>query len=401
MIRSPFAPFFPSLPVSGSYLDSAAKTLTCRAALEAQQRFYSEFDCNIERGIYARSAMASDMVERARADVAGLLGCSPERISFTSSTTHALNSIALGLPWQAGMKVVTTVLEHHSNFLPWLALRRRGVEVAVLRASPDGFLDPDEMRKACYGAFLAAFTHASNVTGSIQDAGALAAAASSAGAFVVVDGAQALSHAEVDLNRLPVDAYAFSGHKSFGPTGTGAVFISSRLREMLEPAILGGGSASDSSPEGFETVNEPPHRALEPGTQNIAGILGLGASATFRCGMDHDLRRRHMEGITVRCLEGLCGIEGLELHGPRCMQSRLPVFSFSVEGLSPHMLAMRLDQEYGIMTRSGNHCAPTLWRTLFGRSRGGVRASFHDYNCMADVDLLITALGRITSDGRK
>lgn len=401
MTRSPFAPCFPSLPASGAYLDSAAKTLTCTAALDAQQLFYREFDCNIERGIYSRSAMASDMVERARADVAGLLGAPPERISFTSSTTHALNSIALGLSWRPGMRVVTTVLEHHSNFLPWLALRRLGVEVEVLTASPDGFLDPDDMRRACRGAFLAAFTHASNVTGSVQDLGALAGAASSAGAFVVVDGAQALSHSEVDIRDLPVDAYAFSGHKCFGPTGTGAVFMSAALREVVEPAILGGGSASDSSPEGFVTVKEPPHRALEPGTQNIAGILGLGAAAAFRSGMAPDLRRRHMDGIAAHCLEGLCEIEGLELHGPRSMSSRLPVFSFSVEGLSPHMLAMRLDQEFGLMTRSGNHCAPTLWRTLFGRSQGGVRASLHDYSCMADVDLLVAALGRIASDARK
>ncbi len=401
MIRSPFAPFFPSLPVSGSYLDSAAKTLTCTAALEAQQRFYSEFDCNIERGIYARSALASDMVEGARADVARLLGASPERVSFSPSTTHALNSIALGLPWLAGMKVVTTVLEHHSNLLPWLALRRRGVEIVVLGASPEGFLDPDDMREACDGAFLAAFTHASNVTGSVQDLEALAGAAASAGAFVVVDGAQWLSHSEVDIRSLPIDAYAFSGHKCFGPTGTGAVFVSAELRRALEPAILGGGSASDSSPEGFTTVEQPPHGALEPGTQNIAGILGLGAAAAFRLGMDQDLRRRHMDDVASRCLEGLDGIEGLELHGPDGSKPRLPVFSFSVEGLSPHMLAMRLDQEYGIMTRSGNHCAPTLWRTLFGRSRGGVRASFHDYSCLADVDLLITALGRIASDARR
>lgn len=401
MIRSPFAPFFPSLPPSGSYLDSAAKTLTCSAALEAQQSFYSQFDCNIERGIYARSAMASDMVERARADVASLLGASPERISFSPSTTHALNSIALGLPWRPGMKVVTTMLEHHSNFLPWLALRRRGVEVVVLRASSGGFLDPDEMRRACRGAFLAAFTHASNVTGSVQDLEALAGAASSEGAFVVVDGAQWLSHSGVDIRSLPVDAYAFSGHKCFGPTGTGAVFISAELRRALEPAVLGGGSASDSSPEGFATVEQPPHRALEPGTQNIAGILGFGAAAAFSSGIDQDLRRRHMDDMASRCLDGLRSIGGLELHGPDGSQPRLPVFSFSVEGLSPHMLAMRLDQEYGVMTRSGNHCAPTLWRTLIGRSQGGVRASLHDYNCMADVDLLIDALGRLARDGGK
>jgi len=401
MTRSPFASFFPSLPVSGAYLDSAAKTLTCSAALEAQHLFYREYDCNIERGIYSRSAMATDLVERARADVAGLLGASQERISFTSSTTQALNSIALGLPWRPGMKVVTTVLEHHSDFLPWLALRRRGVEVEVLRASGDGFLDPDDMLRACTGAFLAAFTHASNVTGSIQDLGALARAASSRGAFVIVDGAQALSHSEIDVRSLPVDAYAFSGHKCFGPTGTGAVFISGRLREVLEPAIVGGGSASYSTPDGFATVVEPPSRALEPGTQNIAGIMGFGAAAAFRLGLDGDLRKSHMDGIAARCLEGLCGIEGLELHGPMSMHSRLPVFSFSVDGISPHMLAMRLDQEYGLMTRSGNHCAPTLWRTLFGRSQGGVRASLHDYNSMADVDLLVSALERIASDGRK
>ncbi|OQC68961.1 MAG: Cysteine desulfurase [candidate division Hyd24-12 bacterium ADurb.Bin004] len=396
MNTSSFACFFPSIPETGAYLDSAAKTLTCRAALEAQSRFYAELDCNVERGIYTRSAKAEEEVRSAREAVAALVGVPAERLAFFPSTTAAINTVALGCPWREGQRVVTTNLEHHSNFLPWLALRRRGVVVDVLQSGPDGYLDPAAMSRAAEGAALVAFTHASNVTGAVQDLAGLSRAAAEAGAMVVVDGAQAMSHAPVDLAGLPVDAYAFSGHKCFGPTGTGAMYVSERMLAILSPPVLGGGSARHSSPEGFEPVDDPPLKSLEPGTANIAGILGFGAAAAFRAGLDQSRVEGWMDELIRSFLERLADLRRVTLFGPASASRRLPVFSIAVEGLSPHVLALRLDQEFGLMTRSGTHCAPTLWESLYGRSRGGTRISLHIYNGVEDVDLLARALARIS-----
>lgn len=266
----------------------------------------------------------------------------------------------------------------------------------VVASDPEGFLDPDAMRRASEGAALVAFTHASNVTGAVQDLGGLSRAAAAGGGVVVVDGAQAISHSQVDLEGLPVDAYAFSGHKCFGPTGTGAMYVSGRLRSLLKPAILGGGSARHSSPDGFTIVEDPPFRALEPGTANIAGIIGFGAAAVFRSGLDRSMVERHSEMLTRACLDRLADVRGLRLFGPSGAGRRLPVFSIALGDLSPHMLALRLDQEFGLMTRSGTHCAPTLWECLFGRSQGATRISLHLYNGIEDVELLSRALESIS-----
>ncbi len=387
-----FRDCFPSLNSGGVYLDSAAKTLTCKSALESMDNYYSCFDVNIDRGIYRRSIDASIRVDEARSEVAAMIGVSPERLVFLPSTTWAINTVANGIPWRNGDRVVTTALEHHSNFLPWINLRRRGVEVDVIRPDSRGYIDPTEAAVVARNARLVAFTHASNAIGTLQDIGALTREARNAGALVVIDGAQGASHECTDIGEIDPDAYAFSGHKCFGPAGIGALYLSERMLAVLEPMVLGGGSAEDSSPGGYTLKNDPPWARFEPGTPNIPGMIGFGAAASFRQSLDwHELTEG--TSLLLTCLlEGLNSIPSVKVYGPGEAAGKTPVVSFRVDGYTPHSIGSILCQNHGIMVRSGHHCAPTLWRDIYGRPEGAVRASLHAYNTKDDVKRLLLAL---------
>lgn len=385
-------PDFPSLSGGGVYLDSAAKTLTCRAAIDAMQEYYLTLDANMDRGVYPRAALTHSAYEEAREAVASMVSVPSENLFFSSSTTEAINTIALGLEWKPGDRVVTTVLEHHSNFLPWLQLREKGVEVTVLPSNAHGFLDPDRMASAAMGARLVTFTHASNAIGSIQDAPLLARAASADGAFVLVDGAQAVSHRNIDVGAIGADAYAFSGHKCFGPTGTAALYLSRRLLDRMRPSVLGSGSVSDSSIGGYTLKSDRPVSLFEPGTRNIAGCIGFGAAASWRGTLDWQEITSRVLGLTGALMEGLSSIPGVDVFGPDGVSDREPLVSFALSGQSPHQTALLLGNRYGIMVRSGHHCALPLWKELYGRPAGAVRASMHAYTHTSDVEALLTAL---------
>lgn len=387
-----FRDCFPSLKSGGVYLDSAAKTLTCKPALDSMNAYYGSMDVNVDRGIYMRSINASIRIDEARSEVASMIGVSPERLVFLPSTTWAINTVANGIQWRSGDRVVTTALEHHSNFLPWINLRKRGVAVDVIRPDTDGYLDPAEVGAAAEGARLVAFTHASNALGTLQDIRALTREARNAGALVVIDGAQGASHGCADIGGIDPDAYAFSGHKCFGPAGTGALYLSAPMLEILEPVVLGGGSADDSSPDGFIPKNDPSWARFEPGTPNIPGIIGFGAAASFRQSLDWQKLTEETSLLLADLLEGLCSIPSVEVFGPGSAAGKTPVVSFRVEGYTPHRTGSILCQNHGIMVRSGHHCAPTLWRDVMGRPEGAVRASLHGYSTRDDVKRLLLAL---------
>ena len=331
-------------------------------------------------------------VEEARSSVASLIHVPAERLAFLPSTTWAINAVANGIPWQPGDRVVTTVLEHHSNFLPWLNLRQRGVEVAVVPSDPSGFVDPCEFSRQVEGARLVAFTHVTNAIGTIQDIGWLTAEARAAGAIVMIDGAQGASHLDADIGAIAPDAYAFSSHKCFGPTGVGALYLSGRLLDSLLPSVLGGGSATDSSPDGFELRLEPKTARLEPGTQNIAGIIGFGAAADFRSSLDWSGISHRTDALLQKLMDGLRSIRGVTVYGPLESERKTPVVSFNVPGCTPHQAGMLLGKNHGIMVRSGHHCAPTLWKTLYGRPSGAIRASLHAYSEEGEVECLVNAV---------
>lgn len=392
-----FRDCFPSLKSGGVYLDSAAKTLTCRSALDSMDVYYNLYDVNVDRGIYRRSIEASIRIDEARSEVASLIGVSPERLVFLPSTTWAINTVANGIPWRNGDRIVTTALEHHSNFLPWINLRRRGAVVDVIRPDSRGCIDPAELAVMARGARLVAFTHASNAIGTLQDIRALTREARNAGALVLIDGAQGASHESADIGDIDPDAYAFSGHKCFGPAGIGALYLSERMLEILEPMVLGGGSTDDSSPDGFTLKKDPPWARFEPGTPNIPGMIGFGAAAAFRQSLDwHKLTEE--TGLLLTCLlEGLGSIPSVEVFGPRRAAGKTPVVSFRVDGYTPHQVGSILCQNHGIMVRSGHHCAPTLWRDIYGRPEGAVRASLHAYSTQDDVNRLLLALESLGS----
>lgn len=387
-----FRASFPSLNGGGVYLDSAAKTLTCAPALDLMSLYYSSLDVNIDRGVYRRSIEASVLVEEARIKVASMIGVTPERLLFLPSTTWAINTVAMGIPWRSGDRVATTALEHHSNFLPWIGLRKLGVAVEVIQPDPEGFIDPDRFAESARGARVVAFTHASNAIGTLQDIKALTSAARREGALVVIDGAQGASHEIADIGALDPDAYAFSGHKCFGPAGIGALYLSERLAGILEPRMLGGGSARDSSPDGFILKDEPFSARFEPGTPNIPGMIGFGAAAAFRKSFLPPGLIEETRTLLACLLNGLGSIPTVKVFGPSGTTGRIPLVSFMVEGYSPHRLGSLLCRNHGIMVRTGNHCAPTLWRDVIGRPEGAVRASLHAYNTQEDVTALLTAL---------
>lgn len=386
---------FPSLKSGGVYLDSAAKTFTCGHALDAMNSYYLLHDVNVDRGVYKRSIEAAIRIDEARTEVAMMLGVVPDRLVFLQSTTCAINAVANGISWKKGDRVVTTALEHHSNFLPWINLKKRGVEVDVIRPDTEGYLDPSKMASFAGKARLVAFTHASNAIGTLQDIGAITREARKAGALVLIDGAQGASHEPSCIAGIEPDAYALSGHKCFGPAGIGALYLSERLIEELEPTAVGGGPVNDSSPEGFMLKKDPSWARFEPGTPNIPGILGFGAAASFRRSLDWSRLTEQTGSILAELLEGLSTIPSVEIHGPLDTTRKTPLVSFSVRGYTPHRIGSILCQRHGIMVRSGHHCAPTLWRDVYGKPEGAVRASLHIYNTRDDVQMLLNALASL------
>jgi cysteine desulfurase/selenocysteine lyase len=390
---------FPALRQTGMvYLDSAAKTLTCRSAIQAMLAYYSECDANVDRGVHYWSREASLRLESARSDVANLIGADPTCIVFTRGTTEAINILAAGIHWHAGDRIITSQLEHHSNLLPWLRLRQLGVSVEVLPVGTDGFIAPDDMKKAARGARLVTFTHASNSLGTVQDVDAIAAAAKEGGALVVIDGAQAAASCKLNVNTKGIDAYVFSGHKMFGPTGTGVLWATPQLLSSLEPLLVGGGPVKDSSSINYELANDYPYKKHECGTPNIAGLIGFGAAVRFLAGLDRKNCQEHIKSLVSDMLSGLSEIPRVKVFGSSDASRRIGVVSFIVEGLSPHKTAARLDEEFEVLTRSGHHCALVMWKEIFGQPEGAVRASVHIYTVAEEVYRFIQAVAAIAKN---
>ncbi len=388
---------FPLLSKGIIYLDSAATSLKPRQVVEAMREYYEDYTENVHRGLSRLARRATEEYEGAREQVAKLIGARPEDLAFTPGTTASINMVAQGLSWKEGDVVVATLMEHHSNLLPWMRLGElRGVRLKLVGIDEEGRLDLRSLEEALGPRTrLLAISHASNVTGVVNDVRRAARAAHDAGALVLVDGAQSVPHMPVDVEALGADFVAFSAHKMLGPTGIGALYVSERARAELAPGWLGGGIVREVSVDGYRLLDFP--YSMEPGTPNIAGAIGFGAAARYLRGIGMESVLEHERSMVRLALRELEGIEGLRILGPRS-GDRLGIFSLELKGLGPDELAARLDEEFGIVVRSGYHCAQPLHERL--GSRGTARASLYLYNTEEEVRALADALRRISRELR-
>ena len=374
------------------YLDSTATSQKPRQVIEAITGFYEDHNANVHRGIYALAEEATEAYESARAKIASFLGApDPSTIVFTRGTTESINLVAHA--WgrtflREGDEVVLTEMEHHSNIVPWqLAAKDTG---AVLRYAPitdDGLLDVDAFRALLTDRTkLVAVSGQSNVLGTLPPLRDIAALAHDAGAKVLVDGAQFVSHNPVDVAALDVDFLTFSGHKMLGPTGSGGLYGRRELLEAMGPYHGGGEMIMEVYPD-RSTYKEPPFK-FEAGTPPIAQAVGLGAAVDYLEGIGMDAVRAHERELTAHALERLSGI-GARIFGPTDLDLRGGAVSFWLKDVHPHDLAQVLDQE-GVAIRAGHHCAQILMRRLGVPATA--RASFYVYNVAEDVDALVAAL---------
>ncbi len=388
---------FPILKSGVIYLDSAASSLTPEPVLAKILEFYHEYRANVERGVHRLSVKASEECEQARRKVADLINAnSSSEVIWTRNTTEGTNLVASGLKWKRGDKIVTTVLEHHSNFIVWLRVRDKyGVKIGLVRPRKPvakGILDLADFEKLIDDKTrLVAVSHVSNVLGVILPVKEIAQIAHEHGAYVLVDAAQSVPHMKVDVQKLGCDFLAFSGHKMCGPTGSGALYMRKELTEEVEPLIIGGGSIGEVGTDYYKLDASP--RRFEGGTIDIAAVIGLGAAVDYLSKIGIGRIEAHEKLLVRRMHEGLKALRNVEVYGPEPEQ-RIGVIPFNVGDLNPHDVALALDVSANIMVRSGHHCAQPLSRTVICKP-GTVRASCYLYNTLDEIDALVKAVAEI------
>lgn len=390
---------FPILRKSVIYLDNAASSLTPEQVVLKEMEFYREYRANVERGVHRFSQRASEEYEGAHEIVAEFIGApAAESVAMMRNTTEGINLVANALDWRKGEKIVTTVIEHHSNFITWLRVaRRHGCRVEVVRPDSEGRFDMADFEAAVDDATrLVAVTRVSNVLGCIVPVKEVAEIAHEHGALVLEDGAQGVPHLKTDVRDSRVDFLAFSGHKMLGPTGSGGLYIAEAELYRTEPLCIGGGTISDVSIDSYELA-EPPLR-FEAGTPAIAQVIGLGEACRYldRVGMDEV--ERWDAKLAERLAEGLREIDGVTVYGPSDPRLRVGIVSFNIRDMNPHDVALSLDAEYDIAVRSGHHCALPLMKELFGLPEGTVRASTYLYNTPEEIERLLGAVEEIARD---
>lgn len=370
------------------YLDSAASAQKPEAVIEAMAAQMRGAYANVHRGLHTLANETTEAFEAARATVARFINApTPESIVFTKGGTQAINIVAAGLDVKPGDEIVLSVMEHHSNIVPWHFLReRKGAVLKWLDIDEDGGIDLAKL-DALIGpkTKLVAITHMSNVLGAKTPAAEIARVAHAKGAKVLFDGCQAVVHGRVDVKAIDADFYAFTGHKLYGPTGIGILYGKRELLAAMPP-FEGGGEMIDVVERGRVTYNEPPHR-FEAGTPPIIEAVGLKTAIDWLEGQDRAAIEAHEASLRDRAMSALRELNWVKLHG--AAPDKGAIVAFSVEGAHPHDVAQILDRQ-GVAVRAGHHCAQPLMERLGVTATA--RASFACYNRLEDVDVLIEAL---------
>lgn len=374
------------------YLDSGASAQKPRAVIEAVTRAYSEEYSNVHRGLHYLSNLATDKYEAVRGTLQRFLNAKYEdEIIFTTGTTQAINLVAYGwaMPrFEPGDEIVLSIMEHHANIVPWHFMReRQGVVLRWVDCAPDGSLDPQSVIDAIGPRTkLVAITHMSNVLGTVVDVAAICKGAHDNGVPVMVDGSQAAVHMPVDMQAIGCDFYAVTGHKLYGPSASGAVYISRERQAEMRP-FLGGGDMIREVTRDTVTYNDPPHK-FEAGTPGIVQQIGLGVAIDYMMAQGMDAIAAHEADLRDYAQSRLAGLNWLNIQG--AAPGKGAIFSFTLEGAAhAHDISTVLDKK-GIAVRAGQHCAAPLMDHLGVTAT--CRASFAMYNTRDDVDKLVEAL---------
>lgn len=384
---------WPGVPLI--YLDSTATSQKPVQVIEIMDEYYRRSNANIHRGIHVLAEEATELYETARGKITQFIkAASPRQIIFTRNTTEAINLVAQS--WgranlHPGDLVILTEMEHHSNLVPWQMLaQERGLRLEFIPVTMSGLLDLDEYRHLLeQEPRMVAFTHMSNVLGTINPAAEMISLAHQAGAVTLVDGAQSVPHFEVDVQQLDADFLAFSGHKMCGPTGIGILYGRRSLLEEMPP-FLGGGDMIKRVELRTFLPNELPHK-FEAGTPSIAEAIGFGAAVDYlsNIGLEDIARQEHI--IISYALDRLEEIPGVKVYGPEAGQKG-GVASFTLEGIHPHDVSQILDRD-GVAVRAGHHCAMPLHTKL--NLTATTRASFYLYNTIEEVDRLVDSIYKV------
>jgi cysteine desulfurase/selenocysteine lyase len=394
------------------YLDSGATSQRPRQVLDAERTFLETSNAAVHRGAHALSEEATDAYESARSRIATFIGAEPDidtsEIVFTKNATEALNLVAYSMSNATssddpaarrfrvgpGDEVVVTEMEHHANLVPWQEFcRRTGATLRWFSVQPDGRLDldsPEAQSVINERTKIVAFTHQSNVLGTVPPVATLVERARAVGAYTVLDACQSVPHTPVDVHALGVDFAAFSGHKMLGPSGIGVLYGRRELLEAMPPFLTGGSMIELVRMEG-STYAAPPAR-FEAGVPMTSQAVGLGAAVDYLSAIGMENVHAHETALTAAALEGLQAIDGVTIIGPRTTEARGGAVSFEIEGVHPHDASQVLDDS-GIAVRVGHHCAWPLHRAFGVQS--SIRASFHVYNTLDEVRALLDGVRRV------
>ena len=377
------------------YLDNGASSQRPEAVLQAMDRYYREMHSNVHRGAHTLGDRATSAFEGAREKVQKFLNApSSRQIIWTRGTTEAINLVANGLAekLKPGDEILLSQMEHHANIVPWQMLAERtGAKVVAIQITPEGELDMESFH-CLLGerTRILAFNHVSNALGTINPVADMVANAKAQGVITLIDGAQAVSHFQVDVQALDCDFYVFSAHKLFGPTGIGVLYGKADLLEAMPP-WQGGGEMIERVSFTGTTYNTLPYK-FEAGTPAVAEAVGLGAAIDYLASLDRGAMEAAENALLLRANELVASVPGMTVVGTAA--NKVPVMSFTIEGLHPSDIGTLLDQQ-GIAVRTGHHCAMPLME--FYEIPGTARASFAFYNTLEEVEQLFTALRKIQS----
>ena len=379
------------------YLDNASTTQKPNQVIDAITDYYRNHNANIHRAVYALAEEATELYEATRDKIANFIHIqNREEIIFVRGTTEAINLVAYAWGRNHISKddiIVTTEYEHHSNIVPWqLLTQEKGAKLVYIGMGDDGELILDDLDRylATRKVKLVTFSLMSNVLGTITDAEKIISKCKEHGVLTLVDGAQAVPHMPVDVEKLGCDFFAFSGHKMLGPTGIGVLWVRKSVLETMNP-FHGGGDMIREVHKYETTWNDLPYK-FEAGTPNIADVIGLGTAIDYLTKLGMENVREHEIELTTYAIEKLSQVKGLTIYGTTDISKRGGVISFNFSDVHPHDVAQIIDEE-GIAIRSGHHCAQVLMERLNVAATS--RASFYIYNTKEEVDSLITALTKV------